>query len=109
MRSSENSAGGSNRVESYVSIARPPDFHYEICRIFRMRKLWRANLRDRRENAGDCLIFDAQMNTSALGQRQRLKRPKCTLTKDSIDVSDHEEILTNTRIPCIGISNNNVS
>jgi hypothetical protein len=49
------------------------------------------------------------MNTSALGQRQRLKRPKCTLTKDSIDVSDHEEILTNTRIPCIGISNNNVS
>lgn len=71
-----------------------PNFHHEIGGIFPMRELRRVNLRGGGHKAGICLVFDAQMNASSLGERERLKRPECALAEDGIDVSHHGPIIT---------------
>src|SRR5271154_2229146 len=91
---SASGAGGSNRAASYACIAGLPNFHYEIVCIFRMSQFRRVNLRDGLHRVEFCLLFDAQMHAHSLRQRERFKRPKCTLTEDGIDMADHDAIIT---------------
>src|SRR5687768_6502878 len=86
---SASGAGGSNRAASYACIAGLPNFHHEIRRVFPARELGRVNPRGRSHGACAGLFFYAQMNSSSLGERERLNRPEGALAEDGIDSADH--------------------
>src|SRR5687767_5693471 len=97
---SASGAGGSNRASSYAWIARLPDFHHEIGRIFRMSEPGCANLRCGRDGFGARLLLYAEMNACSLRQRERFERAKCAFAEDGIDVADHETILAGSGARC---------
>src|SRR5687767_7452838 len=79
---------------SYACTATLPNFHHEVRRVFGVGQLRRADSCRWRHPSGSRLLFDAQVDPSALRQHDRGEGPECALREDGIDVADHVPIIT---------------